>query len=102
MAREAQYPGYCQGCRSRFPAGESIHWEKGADGKGRSWHLRCAPAGASQVVVPARAAQPQQLQLTSVSQWQRHVGGLTRPTCSGCEDGCWGCDDSPEAMDAWN
>lgn len=56
-----------------------------------------------QAQAPRQAApRAQQLQLTSVSQWQRHVAGLTRPACSGCPDGCWGCDSAEGAMDAWN
>jgi hypothetical protein len=99
MAFQAKFPGVCTACRGRIQAGETIHWERQASGKGASWHLDCAPAQASRVVAPPRA---QQLQLTSVSQWQRHSAGLSRPTCSGCPDGCWGCDSAEGAMNGWN
>jgi len=98
MAFPAKYPGFCSACNGRFPAGEMIHWQKNAAGKGVSTHLACAPASAARPQAPA--ARPQGVLLATQAQWTTYVAGLAVRACSGCEDGCRGCDSS-DGMGGW-
>lgn len=91
MAFPAKYPGKCDGCKGSIRVGEQIHWERP-----KTWHLACKPAGAARPAAPAAA--PRQVTLAA---WESYAARVVRPGCSGCEDGCLGCDNSQDALASW-
>lgn len=37
----------------------------------------------------------------TLAAWAAHAATVTHPGCSGCEDGCLGCDRSEDALASW-